>query len=130
MTETVLWANPYPAYQFDAQAVDLSESVDNFDYIKVTFAASNSNMTDLRSVIFSVNDFKTYLGGADDVNKRDFMCSPAFSKSGGLYSVYIRTFFYKPATNQVYFNQGLYVDTPTTAVTYAKPTVIVGIKIS
>lgn len=42
MSETLLWSNPSPTSSFAAQNVTLSQSMNNFDYIKVTFRASTS----------------------------------------------------------------------------------------
>lgn len=42
-TETVLWENASPSGSFSEQAVQLSQSMENFDFIKVTFITTHSN---------------------------------------------------------------------------------------
>lgn len=51
--ETVLWTNPSPSSNFSAQTVTLSDSIDNYDYIKVNYnysASSSSQYSDIRPV--------------------------------------------------------------------------------
>lgn len=58
LSETVLWTNPSPTSNFATQTVTLSQSIENFDYIKfvhrISTSASNSGET-----IYSVSTFKT-----------------------------------------------------------------------
>ena len=59
-TETSLWTNPNPTSSFDAQTTTLSESMDNFMYLKFVYkvyADAATNPTN--NVIISVEDFKT-----------------------------------------------------------------------
>lgn len=42
-TETLLWTNPNPTSSFSEQAVQLSQSIEDFDLIKVTFKISTTN---------------------------------------------------------------------------------------
>lgn len=57
--ETTLWTNSSPTSAFAGQTVNLSESIDNYDYIKVKFKYANGY--DIFSTpIVLVSDFKTY----------------------------------------------------------------------
>ena len=59
-TETSLWTNPNPTSDFANQTVTLSESMDNFKYLKFVYkvyADAASNPTN--EVIIPVEDFKT-----------------------------------------------------------------------
>lgn len=55
--ETVLWTNPSPSSTFAAQTVTLSESIDNFDYIAISYCQSTSYPIPSK-IIYSVSDFK------------------------------------------------------------------------
>lgn len=125
--ETNLWTNPSPNSQFNEQYVTLSDSVDNYDYIKFTFAYSNSYMSVLRSVTYTVDEIKSLIGGNDEVYQRDFACSPAFTSAGDA-SYYIRPFCYDPPTGKIYFRLAINWNGKNTTPGYAKPTTIVGIK--
>ena len=57
-TETSLWTNASPSSDYSGGTVTLSESVDNFKYIKVTLAYNKSNLTITGSEIISVEDLK------------------------------------------------------------------------
>lgn len=58
-TETSLWTNSSPTSAFASQTVSLSESIENFDYIKIKFKYANGY--DIFSTpIVLVSDFKTF----------------------------------------------------------------------
>lgn len=56
-TETVLWTNPSPSSNFSAQTVTLSDSIDNYKYIKIKHKDSTTG-SDILEVICSVADLK------------------------------------------------------------------------
>ena len=60
-TETSLWTNQSPSSNFATQAVSLSNSVDNFKYIKVRCKFSTSDSAEF-STIVSVDELKTFTG--------------------------------------------------------------------
>ena len=127
--ETTLWSNSYSG-QFDEQDITLSDSIDNYDYIKVTFNSTYTSIrTNQRSVIYSVPEFKTLLGSSGEVYYRDSASSPSFSDDGGYYSQYIRTFYYVPSTGKIHFKQAFDVYNKSVKVTRAIPLSIVGIKL-
>lgn len=127
--ETTLWSNIYSG-QFDEQDVTLSDSIDNYDYIKVTFNSTYTSIrTNQRSVIYSVPEFKTMTGGNGEVYYRDSASSPSFSDDGGYYKQYIRIFYYIPSTGKIHFRPAFYITDKSTTVTRAIPLSIVGIKL-
>ena len=58
-TETSLWTNSSPTSDFATQNVTLSDSIDNYKYIKIVWKAYKSATT-TSSVIVLVNDFKSF----------------------------------------------------------------------
>lgn len=56
-TETVLWTNNSPSSNFAAQTVTLSQSIDNFDYIKITYRGGTSNANEVHA-IYPVSDIR------------------------------------------------------------------------
>lgn len=58
MTETTLWTNSSPTTSFSAQAVTLSQSMANFDYIKIQYAKTKDKTGEFQpSIIVSYADF-------------------------------------------------------------------------
>lgn len=59
-TETSLWTNSSPSSDFAAQTVTLSDSIDNYKYIKIKYVFSSSYNTGnyLSDYIISVDDLK------------------------------------------------------------------------
>lgn len=55
--ETILWTNSAPTSAFAAQNVTLSDDINNYKYIKISFRVSTSN-SETSSVIMSVEDLK------------------------------------------------------------------------
>ena len=59
LKETVLWTNSAPTSSFSAQNVPLSDSIDNYDYIKVAYRRTGVSPNDgIVNAIMSVEDFK------------------------------------------------------------------------
>lgn len=55
--ETVLWENPSPtATPYNATTVTLSQSIQNFEYLKFVYKGDN-NSTNMMNIIVSVEDF-------------------------------------------------------------------------
>ena len=71
-TETVLWENASPSSSFSEQTVQLSQSMENFDFIKVTFILSTTNgatgaiIVPIQTIMNSLNNtnntFRTSIG--------------------------------------------------------------------
>ena len=66
--ETSLWTNPSPTSDFAGQEVTLSDSIENYKYIKINFAYATSYNTGKcnTSVVFSVDDFKNMTYSTND----------------------------------------------------------------
>lgn len=83
LTSTTLWTNTTPTSSFAGQSIQLSEDVDNFNYIKVNFRWSTSNNT-TRSAIFPTSVLKAannYSTGAIGMN----VTSSGNTRCRGLY---------------------------------------------
>ena len=59
-TETTLWTNPSPTSTFGVTEVTLSSSIDNFDYIKIKFAATTTYQASANCIecIYSKEDVR------------------------------------------------------------------------
>lgn len=65
LRETVLWNNSNPTSAMgDSVSLSLSDDLNNYKYIKVTFRTSRTNSTE-SSVIMSIDDFKATAGSAE-----------------------------------------------------------------
>lgn len=107
--ETVLWSNPNPAANMAPLSVTLSDSIDNYDFIKVTSRASVTDTTYLGAVLMSVEDFKK-------------------TKSSGPWLIFAGT------TRRALYYQTLttaYIDAPDGGSTYGSniPIGIIGVKL-
>ena len=56
LSETVLWTNPSPTAAFDGQTLSLSDSLSNYDYVKIDYRASTTNATE-SSMIIPISSF-------------------------------------------------------------------------
>ena len=66
MSEKVLWTNPSPTSSFPQTACSLSESIDNFDYIKILYRVSTSNNTQ-GVAIWPISTIKISTGGSNHI---------------------------------------------------------------
>lgn len=66
-TETSLWTNSAPTSSFAGQDVTLSESFDNYKYVKVRYKLSTTNNTEAALIVTS-DDLKKSLGGDNQIN--------------------------------------------------------------
>ena len=57
MSETILWTNSAPTSNFTAQIITMSNNINNYKYVKITYRLSTTNSTEM-SNICSVEDFK------------------------------------------------------------------------
>ena len=46
MSETVLWTNPAPTTNMTSTTITLSQSISNFDFVKLYWRVSTSNNTE------------------------------------------------------------------------------------
>lgn len=56
MSETVLWTNASPTSTFNSQTVTLSDDINNYDYIKITYRASTT-LTSTLSIMLSLEEW-------------------------------------------------------------------------
>ena len=57
LKETILWTNPSPTSTFARQTINLSQDINNFDYLKIKALGSTTNNLEI-SIYISVDDFK------------------------------------------------------------------------
>lgn len=123
LAETELWSNQSPASAFSAQTVTLSQSIDDFKYIKVYANISTSDTTE-GCVIYEVDKFKTM--NADRYTQIGDITLKANGTTAG-YS-HIRSFVYI-SSNQVQFgNAWAWTNSSSATNTYTIPTKICGLK--
>ena len=67
-TETSLWTNQSPSSDFAGQEVTLSDSIENYKYIKINYAYATSYNTGKcnTSIVVSVDDFKNMTYSTND----------------------------------------------------------------
>jgi len=63
LKETTIWTNSIPTSTMSGQELTLSESIENFQYIKLYFRKSTNNAAQ-SSVIYEKDTFKAFTGGA------------------------------------------------------------------
>jgi hypothetical protein len=122
-TETVLWTNGSPTSSFASQTVTLSQTIENFDYIKIVFRKSTTN-ADEGILILPTKTVKESLNNTAST----YRCCIGLCV-GNSNSTYVRTIF---------VNSGVYdaigIDTATrlnasgTSNITAIPTQIIGLK--
>ena len=59
LKETILWTNPSPTSSFGGVDVSLSETIENFKYVKLYFRISTSNSTQ-SATIYEKDIFKAF----------------------------------------------------------------------
>ena len=118
-TETSLWTNSSPTSSFTSQTVTLSQSIDNYKYVKIKFRLSTSNST-TSETIYSVDDFKAYTS------------TTALGISGGIIGQpvasqgYVRKVIYSSAT-QIQFDTAYRLAVNDANTSYLIPLEILGL---
>lgn len=79
MSETTLWTNPNPTSSFASQPITLSQDVNNFDYIKISYRGGISNDNSM-SIIVSIADYNK----ADSASTNKVGIAIAGTNSGDL----------------------------------------------
>lgn len=127
-TERVIWTNPSPSSSMGSVIYQLSESVNNFDYIKVKYKVSLSNSSE-GFVMMTVSDFLNTEDAQD-------VCNPAMfvriKYSGTAYYCY-RGFAYSSSqSGSIAFINPIRVSGSSSynASTYLIPLQVIGIKMS
>ena len=120
-TETSLWTNPSPTSGFTSQTVTLSESMDNYKYLKIKYAFSTSLYADANcnEIVIPVADFKKSLSAAN---------GNALIVVGGssTTTLYTRFVFY-PSDTGVQFGHSVQFQTSTTNNNTCIPLEILGL---
>lgn len=122
-TETVLWTNPNPSSYFTGQQITLSDDVDNYDYIGITWAYSMSYTSSeyCEVAIYPVSDLKKAVTSSS-VRK----AIPAIAS--GMSNVYHRVFYYISNT-KLQFIDCYQSGTSTATNAQTIPIQVVGIKV-
>ncbi len=122
MSETVLWTNSNPTTAFAGQAVSLSQSINNFKYLKFTFYNGTSD-TVLSESVISVEEFKKM---TNDTSYNNFyrFSSPAYYYTN---VGWVRLLFYSGDTS-VNFSTVYKVNNSGTATNLLIPHQIIGLK--
>lgn len=125
-TETVLWTNPNPTSSsgFAGQQITLSDDVDNYDYIGITWAYSISYTSSeyCEESIYRVSDLKKAV-----ISSSVRKVIPAMAS--GMSNVYHRVFYYISNT-KLQFIDCYQSGTSTATNTQTIPIQVVGIKVS
>lgn len=120
-TETSLWTNPSPTSTFASQTVNLSESIDNYEYIKVKYVyATSATQIELVSIL-PVSEFKTYqinstAGG-----------SGVLGMISATNSQYARSYFYANNGGSVAFAAAFQINSTTSNNSWLIPIEILGL---
>lgn len=99
LSETTLWTNPSPSSSFDTQTITLSQSVDNFKYLKIKAKPINSSSTE-SDFLFDITTYKATSTTAAN-NTFNFLTVAATRVSAGLF---VRTFAHSSST-QMYIGK-------------------------
>lgn len=116
MSETVLWTNSSPTSSFSAQAVTLSDDMNNYTYLKVCWRMSTSDSTSMY-ILIPVAEFVSY---TNDNNPY-----PAFTAR--ITSIYVRRTYYISDTSMQIISAYQMGGTPINN-NYVIPTEIYGVK--
>ena len=92
LVETLLWTNPSPTSNFGTQIITLSDSISNYDYIKVQFLGSTT-ISISSSVVTPVQDFILQQRSTNNTLRS---ITPGLQMSDGLF---IRAFDYVSDTS-------------------------------
>ena len=121
-TETVLWTNPNPTSSFSEQAVQLSQSIEDFDLIKVTFKLSTTN-ADEGAIIVPTETIKKSLNNTTNT----YRCSIGVRVSN---TNYVRPLFINSGVyDQLGISSARIPGNSGTSNTSATPLQVIGIKL-
>ena len=118
-TETVLWTNNSPTSTFAGQTITLSDSLDNYTYVKIKYRISTSVSTE-SSAIVPVSEF-VHMTQTSDTFK---IGTGSFDSS-----TYVRTAYYGSATTIV-FNNGYKLGSTSQANGMLIPVSVIGISVA
>lgn len=122
MTEVELWANPSPTNNFADQNITLSDSINNYKFIKITHADHKTLINNPISFYVVPSDFVKTIAALGNPS----YALGAFVISGGGTQRWVRQLFYVDATT-IHFNTAERCNTSGTDAAYAIPLSIIGI---
>ena len=93
--ETVLWTNASPTSSFTAQVITLSESIDNYDFIKLEYRRTTSDAT-ICKVLTDVSSWRNIYNWIDSAGNANNRMTVQMNISG---SNYVRATTCKDATS-------------------------------
>ena len=129
MKSTVLWTNSTPGTQAGGYEANLLDSIQNYDYLKITYGyATNQYTTDnnINTVIVSVTDFINKMASASTGFGGSLL---VVHRSNGYF--YSRGFAYRNSDTKVYFGNTIQFSVGSNGAVnnvYTVPLNIIGIK--
>lgn len=120
----MIWTNPSPTSSFSKQAVDLSDNINNYDYIAVEFKYSTSTVTEMEisKSIMSVADFKK--GVYESSVARNCMAYGILNSSDAPYTRQVRYL----SDVSIQFSSCVAMNSTTAANSNAIPLRVIGLK--
>ena len=123
--ETALWTNPSPTSSTSALRVDLSGSINDYDYIKISFRTSTTKST-IRSAIYTSEDFKNFTGTSTSNDGLISYGASPVATYDSYTNCYVR--YIKYETTTVFFSNATLIGSTTSRPGLLIPQSIVGIK--
>lgn len=116
MTETLLWENDSPTTTFSAKTITLSDSMDNYDYIKILYYVESRN--DAISLYVKSDEIATSSTGK---NIRTI--------SGYTGGRVLARYFYKSSDTTIYFSGAQQLNKAYSETSSIKPLAVYGVNV-
>lgn len=116
MTETLLWQNDSPATQFGSKTITLSDSMDNYDYIKILYYVSSSANPSI-SLYVKPDEISDSTGE----NRRTI--------SGYYGNRVLARFFYRNGDTQIFFSGAQQLNQAYSSSSSIKPMAVYGVNV-
>lgn len=120
VTEKVLWTNPSPSASFAQQAVTLSDSIDNYDYIAIKSKPTTGNTDPFIATYLKEDVRKSVTGSTTNHNVMSIACNVG--------AAYVRRVFYTSDT-QITFDHSYQINAASTGNAYNIPLQVLGLNI-
>lgn len=115
LDSTQLWRNPYPMLEMGNENITLSDSIQNYDYIKICYICDTSRQNMSSSITLSVAE--TSASGMLGFSLGVFLIIAFYCRAGAIYS-----------NTSISFFEAYNFGTSDTNNTYAIPTFVYGLK--
>ena len=122
LKETTLWTNPNPSASFGEQSVTLSDSILNYDYIKIEWAETTSALTNKSSIMASASEFTKY---KNPNNNAHTVCPGLYGRGASI--MYARFIAYTSDT-QIFFQNAVRLNSSGVDNTSTIPLNVYGVK--